>query len=77
MEPYEKISIPDIWNADFGDSDRISHRCAMPFPDVRHGKALGRKHLCSLRSHRLLVMHILQKQAFDDTKKNAVTHIHD
>ena len=54
------------------DSDRISHRCAMPFPDVRHGKALGRKHLCSLRSHRLFVMHILQKQAFDDmhTKKH-------
>jgi len=39
----------------------------MPFPDVRHGKALGRKHLCSLRSHRLFVMsHVLQKQAFED-----------
>ena len=38
---WKQNRIPDIWNAVCSDSDRISHRCAMPFPDVRHGIAFG------------------------------------
>ena len=52
----------------YGNSDRISHRCAMPFPDVRHGIAFGAANAQALSRLWRSVLVQLRKQAFDCTK---------
>ena len=75
MQIYKKISIPNGMLI-FSDSDRISHRFAMPFPDSRHGIAFGAANICArFAPTKFFAMYALQKQAFDGIHNKKTSRI--